>query len=634
MRNMKKLTAALLATTMTASLCACGNSEADNTDNNINNVNTTPKKQAENNNATGEGYAAKDETVYVITDANGNVQSVKAVDWLKNFDTVRDLKDLTVLKDIVNIKGDESFSVSGDEITFNTAGTDIYYEGTADESVLPIGVKITYKLDGEEMTAEELSGKSGHLEINVQYTSSKKVTVKIDGEDQEVYVPFVGVTAATLDTSKFSNVKVDNGKVVSNGQYQIVVGIGTAGVVENFDSDELDLDFKLDGFTVECDVTDYENAYMMSFFTNSLFDNVDVSEADSLKDIFANVTKLTDASNLLLEGTNQLAEKVPELVAGVKELQNGISTLYGYTGELLTGFNTIDSNMSLLASSLNTLSDGTATLNEKMTLLKNGVTTLKAGTSQVYQGLSLMKTKMAAVQSELATKIQTYSTVVSQYATTIDQINTFVADGMNLSYIATSKNKTETELLTMIENYYQAKGAVAALQEVATKFTAKDPATNMTLSESIDALLDGGQKVDNGVSELLASAQKLIDEGTSVLAGGSAQAAQGANQLAAGCHTYKDKFGQYYAGMTTLNGKVPELVAGVELLKAGVDQLNDGMTQFVEEGINKITSVIDADSAEDVAKVKAVIEAAKQYNSISDVAEGQQSDVKFIIKSN
>lgn len=632
MRNIKKITAILLATTMTASLCACSNTESDENEKNVESVDLAPKKQSENNNATGEGYATKDETVYIITDGNGNVQSIKAVDWLKNFDTVKDLKDLTVLKDIVNIKGDESFNVSGNEITFNTSGTDIYYEGTADESVLPISMKITYKLDGVEMTAEELAGKSGHLEMNVEYTGSKKVSVDIDGNTQEVYVPFVGITAAMLDTSKFSNVKIDNGKVVSNGQYQIVCGIGTAGVAENFDTDELD--FKLNGFTVDCDVINYENAYMMSFFTNSLFDDVDVSEADSLQEIFADVTKLTDASNLLLEGTNELASKVPELVLGVKELQSGISTLYGYTADLVNGFNTVNSNISLLSTSLNTLATGTATLNEKMGLLNDGVTTLKAGTTQVYQGLSLMKAKMAAVQNDLATQIQTYTTIVNQNAATINAVNSAVAGGTPLSVVASSQGLTETQLLTKIEQYYQATGALEALKQVASKFTTKDVATNMTISESIDALLAGGQKVDTGVSELLASADKLINEGTAVLKGGAEQASQGASQLAIGCQTYKEKLDQYYAGMTTLDSKVPALLVGVEMLQTGVNQLNDGMNQFVEEGINKITSIIDSDSEEDTLKVKAIIEAAKQYNSISDVAEGQQSEVKFVIKSN
>ena len=104
--------------------------------------------------------------------------------------------------------------------------------------------------------------------------------------------------------------------------------------------------------------------------------------------------------------------------------------------------------------------------------------------------------------------------------------------------------------------------------------------------------------------------------------------------MAIGCQTYKEKLDQYYAGMTTLDSKVPALLVGVEMLQPGVNQLNDGMTQFVEEGINKITSIIDSDSEEDTLKVKAIIEAAKQYNSISDVAEGQQSEVKFVIKSN
>lgn len=628
MRDLKKITAAMLITTMTASLVACGNSNDTKE--------TTSEKDKEvakamtkaENTATGEGYAQKDETVYVITDAEGNVNSAKAVEWLKNIENVKDLKDITALTDIINVKGDEEFKVNGDEIVFETSGKDIYYEGNLSEGNLPFEMKITYELDGAEISAADLAGQSGHVKMHVKFTGVKKTKVSVDGKDKEVYVPFVAVTGAMLDTNIFSNVQIDNGKVISNGQYQVACGFGTAGLVENFDTEKLNA--SIDGFTLEADVEKFEPAYMMTFVTNSVLDNVDVSEADSLKDVFANVTKLTDASNLLLQGTNTLAEKLPELVKGATTLNDGVKTLYGYTGDLLDGASTINTNMSVLSTSLNKISVGAASLNEKMGLYKDGVGTLKDGTSQVYQGLLLAQKKLNAVQTELTKNIQTYSKIVSDNKATIEALN----NGVKQYTQAGSTYPMDYQTLAKVEGYYQAVGALEALKTVAAKFTTKDPATGMTMSESITALVNGGKQVDAGAAELYSKAEQLINEGTSVLANGASQAYNGSVLLSEGTNTYVSKFTEYKAGMKELKDKTPELVAGVKLLQSGVNELNEGMKKFVDEGINKITAVVGEGTEDELATVKAVIMAAQQYDSVSGTADGQASDVKFVIKSN
>ena len=132
----------------------------------------------------------KEESVYVNADANGNKESVTVSTWLKNSgDVSGTVKDKSNLKDIKNVKGDETYTGSGDSMTWNTDGKDIYYQGTSDQE-LPVDVKLTYYLNGTETKPEDLKGKSGHLRIKVEYTNKEKKTVTVDGKQEEVYTPF------------------------------------------------------------------------------------------------------------------------------------------------------------------------------------------------------------------------------------------------------------------------------------------------------------------------------------------------------------------------------------------------------------------------------------------------------------
>ena len=181
----------------------------------------------------------KEETVYVNADATGNSDEVTVSDWLKNSGSVSgNLTDESILKEIKNVKGDETFTENGDQLTWNTAGEDIYYQGTTDKE-LPVSVKLTYFLDGKEVKPDELKGKSGHLKIQVQYTNNEKKTVTVDGKEEEVYTPFVMMTGMILPNETFSNVTIDNGKVISDGSRNIVVGFGMPGLKDSLDLDEV-----------------------------------------------------------------------------------------------------------------------------------------------------------------------------------------------------------------------------------------------------------------------------------------------------------------------------------------------------------------------------------------------------------
>ena len=200
---------------------------------------------------------SKEETVYVNATAEGEVKDITVSDWLKNSGSAEgDVSDVSDLEGIKNVKGDETFTQDGDKVTWNTDSSDIYYQGTSNKE-LPVDMKIKYYLDDQEITPEELAGKSGHLRMEVSYTNKSKKTVKVDKKDVEVYSPFVMVTGMILSSDNFSNVTIDNGKVISDGDKEMVVGVAVPGLKNSLDLSD-DLSDKIDipeGFTMEADGT-------------------------------------------------------------------------------------------------------------------------------------------------------------------------------------------------------------------------------------------------------------------------------------------------------------------------------------------------------------------------------------------
>lgn len=182
--------------------------------------------------AAAEERASKEETVYVIAGADGKQQSVIVSDWLKNPNKETSLQDVSDLTDIENVKGDETWTANGTSLTWDAQGNDIYYQGKS-ETELPVTMNISYQLDGKDIAPAELAGKSGKVTIRFEYENNQYEVRTVNGVSQKVYVPFVALTGALLDTSHFSNVTVSNGKLINDGDRIAVMGMAFPGLQED-----------------------------------------------------------------------------------------------------------------------------------------------------------------------------------------------------------------------------------------------------------------------------------------------------------------------------------------------------------------------------------------------------------------
>ncbi len=319
----------------------------------------------------------KEETVYAKIDGSGSVKSVTVSDQLKNISAQSKLEDISDLQDIVNVKGDEAFSTMGSNVVWDTADADICYQGTTTKE-LPVGIKISYKLDGKDISAADLKGKSGH--VTIRYTYENK-----SGSQGKASTPFMMATGLILDEETFKNVTVENGKLISDGERNMVIGYGLPAMKNILGIEDKDVDIP-DYFEVGADVTEYEPVQGLTIATNNIFNDMNTDDFDSLDDLQDSMDELQDASNQLVSGSGELKNGIDTLLASSGTLTEGIDQLVAGGGDLQAGTSELADGSVELADGSKELADGNAKLADGSKELADGNSKLADGTRQLYDG--------------------------------------------------------------------------------------------------------------------------------------------------------------------------------------------------------------------------------------------------------
>lgn len=366
--------------------------------------------------------ADKDESVYLISDANGNVNKTIVVDHLKNKDKKDTLEDASNLSDIENVKGKEKFTQSGDKLTWQAGGKDIYYQGIATEEP-PVTQKVTYYLDGKEISPEDLAGKSGKVKIRFDYKNTTSYTETVNGEKQTVSVPFAAITGLVLGDG-FENIEVTNGKAEVSDSSSVVLGYALPGLKDSLGIKDKDLDGDVnipEYMEMTADVENFSMPAAMTFVVNASdyvsTDGIDTSDLDDM------INDLKDASTQLQDGSKTLAE-------GTDTLADGLSTLQSKLGTFASGVGTLQSGLKTYTDGVSTLSGGLNTLNSNVPTLSNGITTLNSSAKSLNDGVALLNATVSTkfTDSEKQTLLdQVHSTLESQKSEIEKQAQTTVA---------------------------------------------------------------------------------------------------------------------------------------------------------------------------------------------------------------
>mgnify|MGYP002590106816 FL=1 len=581
---------------------------------------------------------SKEESVYVKADASGNVKKTTVSEWLKNPEKGT-ISDTSELKDIKNVKGDETFETgSNNNVSWKSEGNDIYYQGTIDKE-LPVDVKVSYKLDGKSISPKDLKGKSGKVEIQFSYDNKSKQTVNVNGEDVEMYTPFTMVSAMMLSSDEYSNVSVENGKLISDGDKNIVVGVAFPGLANDLNLKDLDMDIDIpETVTITADVKDATVGTSITMASAELMNEFGLNDIDSFDDLQDSIDDLEDATNQLVDGSKEAADGSKELADGAGTLNDGAGTLASGAGTLADGVNILNEKSGTLVSGVNTLASGVGTytagvasiaknsqlISDNMQSLQGGVNKLEEQiAAQATQGLGEIKTNINnaktgvdQINSAITTSlgegkpgVQGILSNASQALTgadvTIDQ------NDVNVTVNSVSLKNSES-VNKIIEDSALSDDEKNALKNAINSAITKD---NMNIEYKVELNENGNSKLNsaqqkiatanglvttaNGALSQLSDTMNTISGGLSALAGengigqleaafakngsvdqGFAQLGQGVSELAVGTQALAD-------GAAELNKNSAPLMAGVTSLKDGGSQLASGVSQLAS-GANQV----------------------------------------------
>ncbi len=575
--------------------------------------------------AAGSSSFTKSETVYAVMNDDGSISSTTVSEHVYSASGLSNVTDKSSLTNIQNTESDAEFTQNGEDITWNTDDTDVYYKGDTDRS-LPISAKITYAMDGQEAALEDLIGKSGHLTVTIALTNSETDTITVNGAERTIVTPLITAVGVIFGEDA-SNVTAEHGIIESAAKSSVAAFVTLPGVKDSLSGllpDEVDSieDYLQDTITVEADVTELTcPQVMMACATSAAALGTDnVFDLSSINDLTDGINQLNDAMSQLLDGASQLEDGTTQLASGVLALLDGANTLNN-------GAAALDEGLGQLTNGLDTLSANNSALNSGAQQVADGV--LASANKTLKEG-GLIDTDMTwdnyaeVIDNILTMNDKTLAAGRKKIVRTVwEQEPSFKDSQLDLAlYLSATKTNHDLEAaLRLMQNYDPSM--LCGLVQLLTSQEAKDTAKaelkyqveNSQDMADVRALKDSLSQI-----QLFVSSVGQYTAGVQTAADGAHSAKDGSAQLAAGTKTL-------YDGVNTLN-------EGASQLNDGAGQLNDGLNQFNEEGISKLTGALDENQLHGLKTVlDEMTDRLENYTSFAGAPDDAENSVKFIYKT-
>ena len=575
--------------------------------------------------AAGKSSFSKSETVYAVMNGDGSIKSTTVSEHLYSASGLANVTDKTTLTDIQNTESDAEFTQNGEELVWNTNDTDVYYKGNTDKA-LPIDVKVTYALDGQEAALEDIIGKSGHLTVTVNLKNNETGTVNVNGKDRTIVTPLITAVGVILGGDA-SNVTAEHGMIESAAKSSVAAFVTLPGVKDSLSGllpDEVDSieDYLQDTVTVEADVEDFTCPQVMvacatstaALGTSNVFDLSSINDlTDGINQLNDAMSQLMDGASQLVDGTSQLAGGVLALLDGANTLNNGAAALDDGLGQLTNGLDTLSANNAALNAGAQQVADG---------VLASANKTLKEG-GLIDEDMTWSNYE-AVIDNILTMNDKTLAAGRRKIVRTVwEQEPSFKDSQLDLAlYLSATKTNHDLEAALKLMQNFDASMLTGAL-EMVTNADAKNTAKaelKYQVENSQDMADVRALKTSLSQIQFFVSSVNQYTAGVQTAADGAHSAKDGSAQLAAGTKTL-------YDGVNTLN-------TGAGQLNDGAGQLNDGLNQFNEEGISKLTGALDQDQLHGLKTVlDEMTDRLNDYTSFAGAPDDAESSVKFVYKT-
>ena len=554
--------------------------------------------------------AKKDETVYIKVDSTGAVNSITVSDQLKNITDLKKIEDVSELQDIENVKGEETYTRENEKLVWQVDSKEICYQGTISKEI-PVGIKITYTLDGKEINADELEGKSGHLKIHYAYFNATA--------EEEKYIPFVMATGLILDTEKFANVTIDQGKIISDGDRDIVISMGIPQMEEELGTEDFNIP---DSFTIEADVTDYEAVEGITIATNDIFNAISKDQLNSVDDLKESMSELQKASKQLVDGSGELKngldsllEATGPLASGIDSLANGSNTLKEGTESLQSGTEQLKSGSKSLANGTDKLAAGAVSLSMGASQVADGVKNAFDGSGQLASGAEQLNTGMATMQEQSGEGVTKIGEGAGLLSKGIDQaadgasslksgIDNAVSTAAILNEGLSTASASASQLVSSAANIQNSLSAIAAENNYAEEAGILQELINTSSDEEVKTKL---MSVMNGME----TKHSMINGAISQATGEAENLTSGASGLAGQLGTE----GQIGSGVAGLSAGLVQLQSGADHLNTVLgENLKTGALQL-QSGISEMASTLDSGTKQLVEGAGALVTGTQNLNA-------------------
>lgn len=574
----------------------------------------------------------KSETVYVKAEADGTAKEITVSEWLRNLTDEDVIEDYSLLSDIKNTEGDEEFTQNADgTILWENHGEDISYEGKSEEE-LPVSVKISYYLNGQQMSPEQIAGQSGEVKIRFDYENHTSRTVKADGKEVEVRIPFVMLSLVFLDSEVFSNVEVTNGKLMESQEQSIAVGYACPGLADSLKlaSYEPTKEIEIPEYVeITADVTDFELEFTATVASTGMFEGLDTEDLDDAGDLADSMEEMQDASAEILDGIEELLDGTKEMGSYLDEYITGVSTLNSGTQKLKTGMGTLNSQKSALESGAAALQNGLESLNTALSQISlpagggTGSTDSSgeekdnenaqdiSGASQaaaalmedgklLASGLAQLQESMQKMQDFVGTAIKYQAEVENKVSAAKSRLES--AELSNLE--AKANEKARSQARSAVDSAMTGFD-LGELEQSDPELAASIRAQLESMREGAKAQIDGTVDVsgvisESGVQEILNEVKGILGEMPSLDIPELSVDVTGIQSAAADMQKQLQILSAYAEAMSEMTGQLSGLGTALEELKSGVSQLADGSKQLTEgikaynQGVEQLYSAMTA----------------------------------------
>ena len=574
---------------------------------------------------------SKSETVYSNLDSNGKAYKTIVSTQLTNEDKLNEITDISNLLNIENTNGDETFKKEGNQVIWDSNGNNIYYKGESDKQ-LPVECKITYELNGKEISAEELKGKSGNVKIKINYTNNKKHIVSVNGKQVTMYTPFIIVAGTKIDNAKNKNIQITNGKIVDNGESTLAVGIAMPGMQENIGISKSKIDIP-EGIEISMETEEFEMGNIIAVVAVK---GIDEDLTSDLNSMYSQINELSNASNQIVAGANQLKDGTTELVNGVDQLKEGTGTAYAGSKQIKNEVEESTKNLkndntpaidSKTLESIKAQAMQSATLSDEqkagIAAQAKAAATLsdeqKAGiAAQAKAGAKLTDAQKAgiAAQAKVAAKLTDeqkagiIAKAQSAYPTELTD-----AEKQLILVVAqnTAESTAEATALEVAQNTAYQTAEATALEVAQSTATQTAETTALTVAQSTATQTAGATATQTATQVGNQAKQKFT------------------NQVVSQMSTLGSALSELTNGLETIDNGVSALAVGTNKLDNGALQLASGAKTFNDQGISKINNLVNGDLRNFASRLEKINELANEYNNYAGIQDGTEGEVRFIM---